>query len=1603
MSLKKFKESVKESLLMSDSETELFDQIPDDIWESVFKNNFGNNIEMASSIIWGDLDNLKMDDLDEAVKSIHNHDKSINLIEEYLDTKKPIFFVCDVDNDGSSAQASLLEFKKLYKDNTLISEYWQTINGNETRGFSYDYINYLTKKLGFKDSDDFLIVTADNGINSNNEAKKIIENFKNAKLLITDHHMPSESVVEENERTMIFNPQYKPTKYFETKNISGAHTLTVLLKEIVKRNHPTEELIMENMDNISHVSNQLDYVNADIRHKPLKNYMISKFAALGNIMNVNNSSNQIITGNWKTNILDSLAKEVKGLDAGVIKDCLKRIKSQNLMAYNLLHIITDFNNQSLSQEEEEIYASRVHDIMLTRIAHTAPDLSAEVNQNFVEQLRPYLINLESKGDKTTFEQAISTAMEDVFKKLKREEGLIMKELRKAPIMNVEKNKNSTILMPKDNKILSIFNRKFLTKTYNEENNGFFCVLNKMSPEIFSGSMRSLYNIEDMINNPRAKTFEKKHGVKLSYQGHKVAAGFFVHKVKKDVTNKTIEELNEFMNKEVDKLKKKDAKNQINYIVANFDAMILIDKINAKLKSNLPNSTAIEPLIKLTKNTYVTDNETTKQVHISDIVKDVKYGYKPINLTFDGKTMILPIEMIKHIVNNGYEDFIQLGYMDEGVFIGKGIKSSELVDPKKTIVIKKNEQGRRDLEKYYLENYTKENKYHVDMTEDMLKGLPYFKNNAHGEMEYQRFKNMTIAILDATNADMLAVTDTEGTGLGQAPKLFNLGAMNLMIEEKGSININRDEFEENVFKDFKGLQIFAKEDIREKLDFITKEDYLNSSFNEKMMIIEDEDNNLWKMPKNSEKSFIKVHNKKDDNGSNYIKINRTIKADMLSVMIKNADVNLPQEIISLTGIDNQLIKKAGMIAKKADQIWVDYYKGKNVIFQAHNLPYDNGILQANMPETTKMLRDSMLSDSALYSKSKKLAYDNIKIGKFQVPEVKGLEFYDSPYSDISLSNFFKEAGLDRIPDRTGNYVLKKDGEKLRLIDKRKNTEIEIDFNTEEYDELFIKILENREDTQELNLGGLTDLNKMSLLKKNDQMNKQSIKFSVEMLSLHEAIRNLLLSSVDFDKEIKYPELPEELSDKPDLMRFFMKQYHFDEDLITNEKNFLSAISGMKTDEDRDYFRSQEKLDALSKLGEEFLEKNRKIVSKFQDVWMYKKVLSHYEPESKETSKEILNILAYETDLPESKIKEILSESFEYKQKYKLDHIIVHECHNNVVFDRDGYGDVVLEGVLTIKRLVDTTYNSYSNLSDDPVHIFTKNMIETKEKALNSEIGDVALDAFSRKQAQTYSRTEKSAKVKEMLKPQRLRFKLGNDILPPGSYVEVEKASRRLKNEEVANLREKIEFVAINRIVKNSITTDRSKKNHISIEAATQLMEMLKINKPLVEKYKKDISELLGENVVFERKKDSMKKLSKNILKILEMIEIGEEYKFNMGKDMSSVCLTEIDLLELETFGEKMALCLKKSGQLTKDITEPLENYISAIEEVNEILLEKREKALKDMKELGEENSNIINAIDAKKMNIIKWVFNSAPKFMEKTLFDLSDSMVIENKRKKKNHP
>ena len=232
-----FKKSLKKSLLLTPAEQSLFEKIPNHYLEGIFKRNFNSDEKLASLILLNEFEEEDYDVIESEKRKIRGLKKATTFILESIQKKKPLVFVTDVDNDGSLSQSGILEFFQGVSEEDrkhMHLQYSQIVNGNKNRGLTVDMIELWGKTKQIDLNDEFVICTADNGINSLNEQKKIQDKYPKAKIIITDHHLPDEDeVVQENSRTVIFNPKFKPIKYFKKKNISGANTVMVLLKNVL--------------------------------------------------------------------------------------------------------------------------------------------------------------------------------------------------------------------------------------------------------------------------------------------------------------------------------------------------------------------------------------------------------------------------------------------------------------------------------------------------------------------------------------------------------------------------------------------------------------------------------------------------------------------------------------------------------------------------------------------------------------------------------------------------------------------------------------------------------------------------------------------------------------------------------------------------------------------------------------------------------------------------------------------------------------------------------------------------------------------------------------------------------------------------------------------------------------------------------------------------------------------------------------------------------------------------------------------------------------------------------------------------------------------------
>ena len=1407
-----FRKTLRKAMFLEAREAELFEKIPDAILDGIFKHNFNGNLAMAERVLFNrhaEVDRVDRGRLEQEKTYIHGLAKAAGQVSKALAEGEQILFVTDNDNDGSLAQAVLLEFSKALPQNLrrqIHVEYAQPI-GN-TRGLTKEVVDKAFEDRRWSKQEKVLIITADNGINNQIEAERISGGYKNTRLIITDHHLPMQDlVVQEGPRAMIVNPKYKPTEYFKKKNISGANTLGVLLRqslfEIIRSNSPNaqpdaaQRQALANMDEIGSWGNLLDYANADMADMPIRPYIVEKALKLRPLLNVSNSMSNLVTGEFTDKQLEAVADASQGAGTGKeltvdwIRERIGEVKTLNAMARKLLNISHRHWGVQDTYNERDFYS------MLAEELSTKEDTFESINPNYVEQLRPIIFNLAAIDNKDIFWALTYDTMVEVFQKLRQNERLILDGLREVSLLRELRRPNSTILYPVDPAVTKVFNRKLLGKAYNQDNNGFLLILSSVDKREATGSMRSLYPISKLLEDK--VEIEEKLGITVEFQGHEQAAGFFIRSADNtDLTEQKIFEFNSWMDDRVGELKMAERINQIPTVEVDFASASLAKKINAAVKANLAGMWGLPTVIRFSPNradgVWVTDPETTEQVNLGELVKKKHYGYQAIATDFDGGAIVVPIELLRSIVDSDYKKALRLSYLDDGVFMG-----SQVVDAESLPNLTPLKGGRKDQEEladYYEKTYKDSN--FIPLSRDDFRSSPYFRYNKHGQSEFEMWESLIIHLLDEAGADILAVVDTEGTGLGKAPKCFNIGGTNVKIAENSGKRLQMVDFEARYFRNQSGREFLLTEDQMKKL--VPLDDGQDAP--EGAVVLHKTSVNQGVSYRDrayyegKQTDLERVTNVKE-NGSEVV-YNRQIDGFAFSFLINNHDFAITKEFEDLTGIGNWMVERLGRPADSVDKKIVQYYEGlkgadgapAKIIFQAHNMPYDRGVISANLQKLDRLMVENLTSDTAKIARQAKLAYDDTPVSSFE--GVTGLPaksyFYDSPYSDYSLSTFLARAARGKsgvFADTTAKLLLRYNAEQERfsVIDRVANREITLD-------------------------DGMDDmLNK----KRGGTMPNNAVKYSVERMSSRAMIRNILLMDKGQVKKIALT--PDEEPHRAAL-ELFQENYHFD---ITPERNIEHFKASLFANE------SEVSISAdvdLEDFAQRFLSENKSIQARFHDGWIYEKVLNIHEPDTANlrVSSEIVEQVNYYTDLPSSKIRKVFDDYIRFARHWKIQHGMVHEQHNNVrqrSDDGQGLSDTAYEVVLPQMLGMMKFYNPYYQSVKPAVEEMIKaniqgSMVQTlMAREYNSEI---ALDSYSMTQMNSFRRhgktdlvqraqnlTKKGEMVDGQLAP--VKFKLSGEILPPNSAVYATPRSHQ-NMEQIRKDAKTLEFILVNEQMKTA---------------------------------------------------------------------------------------------------------------------------------------------------------------------------------------------------------
>jgi len=523
---------------------------------------------------------------------IENLEKATELFLEYIKKKKKIFIITDNDLDGSSANAIAkavkLFVKRKYKKEDLFEI--QFAYGT-SHGLSFKQIEDL---MGDNAKEDFLIITADNGINNREEIEKIKEKYKNIKIIITDHHKANEEdhvfdivdyvinpeAIELNKVSEMTKLKINEDKEVKT-SISGAHTFAVLLLKLLEKLKIKNALLEEEIKLICLFSDVGDMINyhLDIHNEIRFNFnnFESKMYIFKNTIEMNNQSffNKI-PQRYNKEKMREYFREITTLFNSV-----RRLNS-------LLMSINDFKNEDdLEKWFKTNFNLNVEDIVINQ--HNLKDFIIKTNKkaeaileyfgesthekynfySYIKNIVPYVLlsdnSLKEEKDKIYLEEIMDIIRDLNTLKKELRKHIIEKELYttyKKEYLEIYFSDIGSILR----EILSI--QVFIEAKRNIPYLNL--AINKEENEI-KGSFRTphFFNLKRLLLTDE-KILKIKEDLNLEYKilGHDEAAGISFKKkdsslIKKEDINNFFEKIYKILEKEYEKTYIEEDKIEIN--------------------------------------------------------------------------------------------------------------------------------------------------------------------------------------------------------------------------------------------------------------------------------------------------------------------------------------------------------------------------------------------------------------------------------------------------------------------------------------------------------------------------------------------------------------------------------------------------------------------------------------------------------------------------------------------------------------------------------------------------------------------------------------------------------------------------------------------------------------------------------------------------------------------------------------------------------------------------------------------------------------------------------------------------------------------------------
>lgn len=758
--------------------------LTDQLIDEVLEKNYNNDIDYFISDI--NNEDIELPNYREIIDGLK--ERAEKIYQELINGTQ-VVFINDRDNDGLNAFTAQNAFKNVYQFDNIKTEL-ADVHTND-RGFGVATVNHginlpqlkqMVKNGVFDKNKPLLIVTADNGINSNEEVTNILNEFKNSNIIITDHHTPDELVTKENDRVSIVDYEYKSQKEkLKGFGLSGTHTMNEILKQIIyklpEQNQTTE--LLDQIETNSSIANYMDLVHSQRK--------IQRLSTADQLSNFSNKLNAINTLNflWTSNNVDGeLFKKdffANDIEREKLKNTYANLMKQSKVILNVYEKIKNKGFLNTLEVSEEILKLLKQDTVIfeneNKTTNSAPIYLISVVLDFI-----------SKNKLSDIENELFEYIQDnkILEQFKIFEKSIFKPLRRN-LDKVSKNYNKDYASISEVKHSSM-SRKFYKKLVPMSNKGIEITMDSEKKEKNLhekyGSIRTRdFVLKDIFTKEFLTKVKDKTGIEIEIHGHwdKNAAGFYLLS-KKNILQKDIDFITNMMSKQYERLDTEYA-NKLNYV---YDPKLLKDLHQISTIIKTPSSFGnhkMDIYVKADQVPFTNDvvnavsKEEEKEMEYNN--ENVGKGWETANILLSKHGGIKLIARTTDIKNLKPNDYFKVRYLSTDTYIVErktkiNSQNIEFVEDVNTMLDKQVE--------FYQKNYTEENNF-----TSVVNKKQFEKKNILID-DFSKNEELIKDIMDKINVEQVIPFDTEGSGFGTDANLFQLGLLHFIKNSSNGISL-----------------------------------------------------------------------------------------------------------------------------------------------------------------------------------------------------------------------------------------------------------------------------------------------------------------------------------------------------------------------------------------------------------------------------------------------------------------------------------------------------------------------------------------------------------------------------------------------------------------------------------------------------------------------------------------------------------------------------------------------------------------------------------------------------------------------------------------------